>query len=408
MRACTAHACSTCSPRTIRGWPRSSVPTRFGAVAHDVRDGASVDPSVAQMVRSRLLRVPRGGCRALPTQRSCRISRGSSGRVSTVFDAADVELLDVETLRRLPPDAWPSLRLRLVPALEVLRSRLAGASHLGCRRRRRVGRRLGPRGRAAAGLASGRSRLPGEHGRASSASPWSHVQALGTSPRCVTRWPRSIPRGEVASTAARARAAMDRRWPPPRRRSAALSGAHRVGVRDGVRARSSSRLCCSPANGASRRQCRSAIHCPGAAARRPSSSHGCARPPRARAAASQPRTRHRRADGSALLHQPAAVGAQPLPPPARAQSRGLVPVGRRGVRARRAARTSSCCSSVGYATCHWCHVMEEESFEDEEIAARHERATTWRSRSTAKSARTSTRIVPAGRRAPRRVAAAGR
>src|SRR5579883_2749861 len=24
--------------------------------------------------------------------------------------------------------------------------------------------------------------------------------------------------------------------------------------------------------------------------------------------------------------------------------------------------------SVGYATCHWCHVMEEESFEDEEIA----------------------------------------
>jgi len=26
--------------------------------------------------------------------------------------------------------------------------------------------------------------------------------------------------------------------------------------------------------------------------------------------------------------------------------------------------------SVGYATCHWCHVMEEESFDDEEIAAR--------------------------------------
>ncbi|GMG82888.1 thioredoxin domain-containing protein [Paralimibaculum aggregatum] len=25
--------------------------------------------------------------------------------------------------------------------------------------------------------------------------------------------------------------------------------------------------------------------------------------------------------------------------------------------------------SVGYATCHWCHVMEEESFDDEEIAA---------------------------------------
>ena len=26
--------------------------------------------------------------------------------------------------------------------------------------------------------------------------------------------------------------------------------------------------------------------------------------------------------------------------------------------------------SIGYATCHWCHVMEKESFEDE-TAARH-------------------------------------
>jgi uncharacterized protein YyaL (SSP411 family) len=25
--------------------------------------------------------------------------------------------------------------------------------------------------------------------------------------------------------------------------------------------------------------------------------------------------------------------------------------------------------SGGYSTCHWCHVMEHESFEDEEIAA---------------------------------------
>ena len=25
--------------------------------------------------------------------------------------------------------------------------------------------------------------------------------------------------------------------------------------------------------------------------------------------------------------------------------------------------------SIGYAACHWCHVMEHESFEDEEIAA---------------------------------------
>src|SRR3989338_4130920 len=24
--------------------------------------------------------------------------------------------------------------------------------------------------------------------------------------------------------------------------------------------------------------------------------------------------------------------------------------------------------SIGYSTCHWCHVMEEESFEDQEVA----------------------------------------
>ena len=24
--------------------------------------------------------------------------------------------------------------------------------------------------------------------------------------------------------------------------------------------------------------------------------------------------------------------------------------------------------SIGYSTCHWCHVMENESFEDEEVA----------------------------------------
>ncbi len=29
--------------------------------------------------------------------------------------------------------------------------------------------------------------------------------------------------------------------------------------------------------------------------------------------------------------------------------------------------------SVGYAACHWCHVMEHESFEDDAIAALHER-----------------------------------
>ena len=27
--------------------------------------------------------------------------------------------------------------------------------------------------------------------------------------------------------------------------------------------------------------------------------------------------------------------------------------------------------SIGYSTCHWCHVMEEESFEDERSRSRH-------------------------------------
>ena len=29
--------------------------------------------------------------------------------------------------------------------------------------------------------------------------------------------------------------------------------------------------------------------------------------------------------------------------------------------------------SIGYAACHWCHVMAHESFEDDATAGRHER-----------------------------------
>src|SRR5262249_7899960 len=36
--------------------------------------------------------------------------------------------------------------------------------------------------------------------------------------------------------------------------------------------------------------------------------------------------------------------------------------------ARAAAEAKPVLLSVGYSTCHWCHVMEEESFENEEIA----------------------------------------
>ena len=47
--------------------------------------------------------------------------------------------------------------------------------------------------------------------------------------------------------------------------------------------------------------------------------------------------------------------------------------------------------SVGYAACHWCHVMERESFEDPQIAALMNRHVRERSRSIARSARMSTR-----------------
>jgi hypothetical protein len=48
--------------------------------------------------------------------------------------------------------------------------------------------------------------------------------------------------------------------------------------------------------------------------------------------------------------------------------------------------------SVGYSSCHWCHVMERESFENEAIAACSTN-TSCRSRWTGKSARTWTRYT---------------
>ena len=46
--------------------------------------------------------------------------------------------------------------------------------------------------------------------------------------------------------------------------------------------------------------------------------------------------------------------------------------------------------SIGYAACHWCHVMERESFEKEEVAAVQNELSSI-SRSIAKSVPTSTR-----------------
>jgi uncharacterized protein YyaL (SSP411 family) len=43
-------------------------------------------------------------------------------------------------------------------------------------------------------------------------------------------------------------------------------------------------------------------------------------------------------------------------------------VGRGGARPRRA-EDKPILVSIGYSACHWCHVMERESFEDEQTAA---------------------------------------
>ena len=43
-------------------------------------------------------------------------------------------------------------------------------------------------------------------------------------------------------------------------------------------------------------------------------------------------------------------------------------MGRRGARARAKAEDKPIFLSVGYSACHWCHVMERESFADPETA----------------------------------------
>ena len=67
--------------------------------------------------------------------------------------------------------------------------------------------------------------------------------------------------------------------------------------------------------------------------------------------------------------QPAGERDEPLPAAARAQPGRLVPVGAGGPRPGRATLDRPIFLSIGYSACHWCHVMERESFEDEAIAA---------------------------------------
>ena len=64
-----------------------------------------------------------------------------------------------------------------------------------------------------------------------------------------------------------------------------------------------------------------------------------------------------------------ADATSPVPAPARGQPGRLVGVGRRRRSRRRGERDVPVLLCVGYAACHWCHVMAHESFEDEATAA---------------------------------------
>ena len=93
------------------------------------------------------------------------------------------------------------------------------------------------------------------------------------------------------------------------------------------------------------------------------------------------RTRHRRPDGTPLYTNRLILEPSPYLQQHAHNPVDWYPWGDEAF-ARARAEGKPVFLSVGYSTCHWCHVMEEESFEDEEIAE-YLNGTTSRSRSTA-------------------------
>ncbi len=88
-----------------------------------------------------------------------------------------------------------------------------------------------------------------------------------------------------------------------------------------------------------------------------------ARPP-----GESPRTRHRRADGSPRYVNRLALEASPYLLQHAHNPVDWYPWDDEAF-ARAEREKKPVFVSIGYSTCHWCHVMEEESFDDEEIAA---------------------------------------
>ncbi len=81
-----------------------------------------------------------------------------------------------------------------------------------------------------------------------------------------------------------------------------------------------------------------------------------------------PRTRHLRADGTPRYTNRLVLESSPYLLQHAHNPMNWYPWGEEAF-ARARAEGKPVLLSVGYSTCHWCHVMEEESFEDEEIAA---------------------------------------
>jgi len=106
---------------------------------------------------------------------------------------------------------------------------------------------------------------------------------------------------------------------------------------------------------------------PGAATRAPELVARLAAALRAKGKGYLPRTRHRDAEGRPLYTNRLILEASPYLLQHAHNPVDWYPWGDEAFdRARRESKPVFL--SIGYATCHWCHVMEEESFEDEEIA----------------------------------------
>ena len=93
---------------------------RFGELAHEyVATHPSTHPSLRWFGRGFAAFLAQATASGIPEFLS-DLARLEWARLAA-FDAPEVALLDVESLRRLPPEGWASLRLHLAPAVQVLR-----------------------------------------------------------------------------------------------------------------------------------------------------------------------------------------------------------------------------------------------------------------------------------------------